>query len=293
MSHNNLQTLLQNCNFYHGDITRDEAERRLRRCPADHNYYLLRPKSQQQLEVPGQLYVLSVKVIDSILRHYVIVWFKSDMAQQMAPETANQITLDGFYLEKSPGNYELLGTPNQIQQKLAQGQIELELSQVDGRPRRVALECRPLARPEIDGPLITPEPIQNAIVMPQPAPRNPKGWLQAKKDKKLSLFGNSFERGYYVVTTDRKTQNPDRKPMTYFKKFPIDPGLANIDPIESLAISDFLSVDRGSSSNEFIVRIAGKATRIFQVEGQTDENFLSRDKWVELLKAKMQQAQES
>ncbi len=179
----NLQNLLQNCRFYHGDITRDEAEKRLIRCASDFNYYLLRPKSAQPTEVPGDLYVLSVKVIDSRLRHYIIVWFVPDVVNQMAPEISNNVTREGFYLEKSPGNYELLGSPNEIEQKLADGQIELELSQVDGRPRRIALECRPLARPEnLDGPLITPEAntFTNTMVMPQPAPRNPKGWLQMK-----------------------------------------------------------------------------------------------------------------
>ena len=172
-------------------------------------------------------------------------------------------------------------------------------------PSRIPLKCRPLSRPE--EPTITPEPSPspfpntNTTIMPQPAPRriNPKGWLHMKKANRINFFGNnSFERAYFEVTTERPLAhydpaNPDQKPIVQFKKFPIDPNCAHIEPDESLLFSDILSVDRGNDNNEFTVRVAGRKTRIFKVEERTDSgDCLSRDRWVELLRNKLQQTQD-
>lgn len=132
MVNSEVQVLLQNESFYHGDITRDEAERRLRPKSSDHNYFLMRPKSSQNPEIPGDLYALSIKMVDQRIRHYAIAWFDPSLIQNVQPSLLETVQQSGFYIEKSPGNYEYLGAPSKVREKLAAGEIELEMARNDG-----------------------------------------------------------------------------------------------------------------------------------------------------------------
>lgn len=148
-----IDVKISNHRWYHGAISREEAESRLQPRKKEKNYFLLRNRGDRSNQDIGVNYSLSTKFSDRLIRHFKLSYMLNSMTPQFR---------EGFYLDNSsssdPNDYTYIGTPSDLERQLKVGELAFGLDAESSDATQQNMKCKPLNRENDDLNLRVPEP---------------------------------------------------------------------------------------------------------------------------------------